>query len=107
MRVAKSSSDQWETGVSASAGLVVARTRTWCRSSGGKSGRAAAAGQVVQAVQAPPSEAAAPTRDGLGMATESGGNVVVARLGVLGTLQDDAGAEGQALRGGARLGEVL
>src|SRR6266404_8806385 len=107
MRVARSSSDQCETGVPVSAGLVVARTRTLWRSSGGKSGRAAAAWQVVQAVEALLAEAAPPAGDGGGVTGEFGGHLVVGGLGVAGAVEDDAGAEGQALRRGAGMGQVL
>src|SRR5213078_1120900 len=90
-------------------GFVVARTRTLCRSAGGKSGRAATAGQVVQAVQAVALEAAAPLGHGVGVAAELSGDVVVARDAGLwpgGTAEDEAGAEGQGLRGGGSLGEA-
>src|ERR1051326_4478809 len=107
MRVARSSSDQWDTGVPASWGLVVASTKTLCRSSGGKSGRAAAAGQVAQAGEAVAVEAAAPAGDGVGIAAEFVGDLVVGRLVGLGAAEDDTGAEGEALRGGAGADQLL
>src|SRR5262245_5795982 len=107
MRVARSSSDQWHTGVPASSGLVVASTRTLCRSSGGKSGRAAAAGPVAQAGEAVAVEAAAPAGDGIGVTAEFVGDLVVGRLIGPGATEDDAGAEGQALRGGACADQLL
>src|SRR5260370_7162290 len=106
---AGSSSDQWETGTPTSAGRVVARTRTLWRSCGGKSGRSATAGEVVQAVEAVALEAAAPLGNGVGVAAELGGDEVVARDAGLwpgGAAEDDAGAEGQGLRGGGGVGEA-
>src|SRR4051794_3473383 len=100
---ARSSRDQCDAGTPTSAGLVVARTKTRWRSSGGKSGRAAAAGQVGQAGQAPPPEAAAPLGDGVGVAAQFSGDVVVAgdagvEAGV--AAEDEAGAGGEGLGGG-------
>ena len=106
---ARSSSDQWETGTPTSAGRVVARTRTLWRSCGGKSGRAATAGEVVEAVEAVTLEAAAPLGNGVRVAAELGGDVVVARDARHwpgGAAEDDAGAEGQGLRGGGGVGEA-
>src|SRR3954451_18568312 len=106
---ARSSRDQCDAGTPTSAGLVVARTKTRWRSSGGKSGRAAAAGQVGQAGQAPPPEAAAPLGDGVGVAAQLGGDVVVAgdagvEAGV--AAEDEAGAEGEGLGGGGGVGQA-
>jgi hypothetical protein len=40
------------------------------------------------------------------VAAEGGGDVVVAGLGVLGAVEDNAGTEGQALRSGVGLDEL-
>src|SRR4051794_33496676 len=99
MRRARSSSDQWETGVPASVGLVVARMRTWWRSSGGKSPRSARARAIEQTFQALVPEAVAPAGDGVGVAAECGGHVVVAWHPASGgsALEDEACPEGQPL----------
>src|SRR3954452_8320630 len=105
---ARSSSDQWEAGTPTSAGLVVARTRTLWRSWGGKSGRSATAGEVVQAVEAVTPEAAAPLGNGVGVAAELRGDVVVARDAGLwpgGAQEDESGAEGQGLGRGVGVGQ--
>src|SRR3954453_8341776 len=106
---ARASRDQCDAGTPTSAGLGVARTKTRWRSSGGKSGRAAAAGQVGQAGQAPPPEAAAPLGDGVGVAAQFSGDVVVAgdagvEAGV--AAEDEAGAEGEGLGGGGGVGQA-
>src|SRR3954471_12897382 len=106
---ARSSRDQGDAGTPTSAGLVVARTKTRWRSSGGKSGRAAATGQVGQAGQAPPPEAAAPLGDGVGVAAQLGGDVVVAGdAGIVAGVaaEDEAGAEGEGLGGGGGVGQA-
>src|SRR5215831_18377609 len=106
---ARSSSDQCEARTPQSAGFVVANTTTLWRSSGGKSDRAAAAGEIRQAGQAPPLEAAAPLGDGVGVATQFGGDVVIAgdaaaEAGV--AAEDDAGAEGKGLGGRGRFSQT-
>src|SRR5262249_28044492 len=79
---ARSSSDQCEVGTPTLAGLVVARTRTLCRSSGGKSGRAAAPGEVCQTSKALAVEAAPPLGNGAGPAAEFGRDLRIGgRLG--------------------------
>src|SRR5437870_4138042 len=70
---------------------------TLWRSSGGKSDRAAAAGEVVKAIEAAAAEAPAPLGDGLGGAAEFGGDAVVGGLVGLGAAEDEAGAEGEGL----------
>src|SRR5262249_36749689 len=93
-----------EVGTPTSAGGVVARTRTLCRSSGGKSGWAAAARAVSEALQAVPLEAPPPLRDGVGGAAQDGRDVVIAGpAGPGGTGEGDAGAGGE---GGGRGGGV-
>ena len=77
MRRAKSSRDQCETGVPASAGLVVARTRTLWRSSGGKSPWPARPRAVLQPLQALRAEALAPARNRVGVTAEFGGHLGV------------------------------
>src|SRR5438552_6195129 len=106
---ARSSSDQCDAGTPTSDGLVVASTTTLWRSCGGKSGRAATAGRVGQASQAPPLEAAAPLGDGVGVAAECSGDVGVtgnAALEAGVAAKDDAGAEGQGLGGGGGVGQA-
>src|SRR5262249_2292570 len=103
--VARSVSDQCEIGTPASAGSWVARTTTLCRSSGGKSGRAATTRAVVQAVQAVLGEAPTPLADPVGIAAEFGRHVPVLRGAGFGTQQDQAGTEGQALWAGAGVSE--
>src|SRR6266516_1780694 len=91
-----------------SAGVVVARTRTLWRSSGGKSGRAAAAGLVGEAGEAVALEAAAPLGDGAGVAAKFVGDVVIAwDASAGGAAEDDTGAEGEALGGGGGVGQAL
>jgi hypothetical protein len=107
MRVASSSSDQWDTGVPASAGLVVARTRTLWRSSGGKSGRAAAAGQVVQASQTLSQETLPPARYRGRMAAQRGGDLVVGGSVGLGTAENKACPKSQPLGAGAGADQLL
>jgi len=85
----------------------VASTSTLCRSSGGKSGRAAAAGQVAQAAEAMAVEAPPPAGDGVGVAAEFVGDLVVGGLVGLGAAEDEAGAEGEALGGGAGANQLL
>src|SRR5262245_29303370 len=109
MRRARSSSDQWETGVPVSAGLVVARTRTWWRSWGGKNPWPATPRAVEQALQPSVAEAAAPARDGVGVAAEFGGHVVVARHAGLGrgAAEDNARPQGQPLGRGACVDQLV
>jgi hypothetical protein len=107
MRVASSSSDQWETGVPASAGWVVARTRTLWRSSGGKSGRAAAAGQVVQASQTLSQETLPPARYRGRVAVEFGSDLVVGGPVGLGTAENEARPKGQPLGTGTGADQLL
>src|SRR5258708_35690795 len=107
MRVARSSSDQWETGVPASGGLVVARTRTLWRSSGGKSGRTGAAREVVEHLEAVALETPPPLGDGIAVAAQFLGDVVVAWLVGLGAAEHQARPEGQALGRGAGVGQLL
>src|ERR1700683_1301989 len=97
MRVAKSSKDQCETGGSASWGLVVTRTKTLGRSSGGKSPRSARAREIVQAFQALALKAVTPLRDGVGVATQFGSHVVVAGDVWAVAAEDQAGAKGHSL----------
>src|SRR5262249_50820415 len=99
---ARSSSDQRALGTPPSAGWVVARTITWWRASGGKSGRAATAGGVVQASEAPAAAAPAPLRNRLRSTAAFPRALIIAGLVGLGATQDDTGSEGEALgcRGG-------
>src|ERR1700693_5535691 len=80
-------------------------TTLW-RSSGGKSDRAAAAGEVTKAVEAAAAEAPAPLRDGAGVAAQFGGYVVVGGLVGLGAAEDEAGAEGEGLSRGVSVGQA-
>src|SRR5580700_771808 len=99
---ARSSSDQRAVGKPTSAGFVVARQRSLWRSSGGKSGRSAGAGQVLQSGQALASEAPTPLGDRVGVAAEFTGNMIVAGLIRSGTAQDQSSAKGQGLGRGMR-----
>src|SRR5262249_7250440 len=100
-------SDQCETGTATSAGLVVARTRTWWRSSGGKSPRPAAPREVTQTHEAVAGEAGPPACHGVGGTVvfvgdaEGGGGVR------LGGAQDETRAEGEALGGEAGVGNLV
>src|SRR6516162_7581177 len=105
--MARSSSDQCEIGRPRSAGLVVARTRTLCRSSGGKSPRGTAAREVGQAVEAVPGEARPPLADGGRVAAELGGDVLVRRAVGFGATQDEAAAKSPGLGGGVSVAEFL
>src|SRR5579862_7003531 len=89
-----------------SAGRVVARMTTLWRSSGGKSGRAAAAGEVAKAAEAAAAEAPAPLGDGAGIAAQFGGDLVVGGLVGLGAAEDEAGAEGEGLGRGVSVGQA-
>src|SRR5262245_15568340 len=104
MRMARSSSDQCESDSPRSAGLVVASTRTLCRSSGGKSAGCPAAWQVGQALEAVGREALPPFADGAGVATEFAGDAPVG--GEIGSpaAEDDAATERLGLRGGMGVG---
>ena len=95
--MARSSRDQWETGVPASAGLVVASTSTLCRSSGGKSDRSAAAREVVEALQAMLLEAPPPAGDRVGVALQFGPHLQVGGFVGLGATQNESGPEGEPL----------
>jgi len=69
---------------------------------GGKSGRTAAFGTIEQAVEALALEAAAPLGNGIGMAAQFLGDVVIAwNTRTDRTVEDNAGAKGKRLgRGG-------
>ena len=80
-------------------------TTLW-RSSGGKSDRAAAAGEVAKAVEATAAEAPAPFGDGAGVAAQFGGDLVIGGLVGLGAAEDEAGAEGEGLSRGVSVGQA-
>src|ERR1700687_142191 len=107
MRVAKSPSDQWDTGMPASAGLGVASTMPLWRSAGGKSDRSAATGQMVEANQALAQETPPPACHGVGMAAKFGSDLVIGGPVGLGTAEDDACPKGQSLRAGAGSDQLL
>ncbi len=100
--MARSSSDQCEIGRPNSDGLVVARTTTLCRSSGGKSPRSTAAREVSQAVETVVGEAGSPLADRGRVAAELGGDGLVGRAIRLATAEDETTAKG--LRLGGRVG---
>src|SRR5271163_3836130 len=107
MRVARSSNDQCETGVPASAGLVVASTRTLWRSSGGKSPRSARPREIKETLQPLLAEAVAPARDGVGVATKLGGDVVVAWHAGLSAAENEARPESEPLRRGTGIDQPM
>jgi hypothetical protein len=61
----------------------------------------------VQAVQALFGKPPAPLADGIGIAAELGGNVLVLERVGVGTEQDETSAKGQALGGRTRVSEAL
>src|SRR5581483_10845572 len=97
--MARSSSDQCETGRPSSAGLVVASTMTLCRSSGGKSPRSTAARKVGQAVQALGGEACSPLAHRTGIAVQFPGHLVIGGAVALAAAEDEAAAKGLSLWG--------
>ena len=105
--MARSSSDQCAIGKPNSAGLVVARTRILCRSSGGKSPRSTAAREIGQTVEAAAGEAASPLADCSGVAVEFLGHLPIGRAVALATAKDEAAAKGLGLRGGVGVGDLL
>src|SRR5262249_648906 len=105
--MAKSSSDQCENGRPSSGGLVVARTMTLCRSSGGKSPRGTAAREVSQAVETLGGKACSPLAHRAGITVEFPGHLLVGGAVALATAQDDAAAKGLSLWGRAGVGHLL
>lgn len=59
----------------------------------------------MEAGQSVGSEAFAPLADGVAVAVESLGKLLVGRVVVVGGVEDEAAAEGQGLRGGSGLDE--
>src|SRR5262245_53257095 len=98
--MAKSSNEQCEIRRPNSAGLVVASTRTLCRSCGGKSPRSTAARQVGQAVEAPGGEAGSPLAHRAGVAVQFPGHLLIGGAVGLAAAQDEAAAKGLRLGGG-------
>ena len=95
------------TGRSCSWVWLVAIEMTAMRSEGGKAPGSAGAGEVVQALQALGDEAFAPLAHGVTITAEFGGDLLVGWAIIPCGPQDDATAEGQRLRGGARPDEGL
>src|SRR5205823_5336188 len=95
---AKSSSDQCVVGSPCSAGGVVARHITLCRSSGGKSSGAARAWEILQALQPLAMEASSPLGDGVGITVQIRRHTLIGRLVVLDAADNDACAESEGLR---------
>ena len=96
--MARSASDQWEKGKPKSAGVVVAKTMTLCRSSGGKSPRSTAAREVCQAREALGGEALSPLADRGGVAGELLGYLLVGGTVGLPAAQDKSATKGLRLR---------
>src|SRR5690242_17311291 len=105
--MARSSSDQCDIGKPKSAGLVVASTRTLCRSSGGKSPRGTAAREVGQAVEAFRGEAGSPLAHRAGVTAELPGHRVIGGAVALATAEEDSAAKGLRLGGGVGVGHLL
>jgi hypothetical protein len=77
------------------------------RSSGGKAPGAAGAGGVLEARKALCHEALAPQADGVAVAAQLGGDLLVGGPVGPGGAEDQAAAEGQRLRRGAGTGQAL
>src|SRR5689334_19489761 len=84
MVAAKSSRVQRVAGRSCSSVLLVARLTTAVSSSGGKAPGSPRAGSILQASEASGDEAFTPQSDGMAITVEVGGDVLIARLIVLG-----------------------
>src|ERR1043165_4328980 len=104
-RKASSSRLQRESGLWLSEVLLLARTMTPRRSSGGKLPGPAGSGGVLESGQSVLGEALAPLADGVAVAAQLGGDLLVGRLVVSCGEQDDAAAEGQGLGRGAGAGQ--
>src|SRR3954470_3030340 len=95
-----SSSVQPLTGRAWSWVVLVAIAITASCSSGGKAPGPAGAWGILESLQAFCDEAFAPLADGMAVAVECGGDLLVARVVRLGGAQDDAAAKGQRLGSG-------
>ena len=94
-------------GRSCASVLLVARLTTASRSSGGKAPGPTGAGGVLQAGEAGGDEALAPLADGVPVAVQLRGDLLVVGAVGVGSAQEEPAAEGQGLRGGAGAGEGL
>ena len=94
-------------GRSCASVLLVARLTTASRSSGGKAPGPTGAGGVLQAGEAGGDEALAPLADGVPVAVQLRGDLLVVRAVGVGSAQEEPAAKGQGLRGGAGAGEGL
>jgi hypothetical protein len=101
MVAAKSSRLQRVAGWSCASVLLVARLTTAVSSSGGKAPGPAGAWGVLQAVEAVGGEAFPPLADGMAVAVQFVGDLLVGRSVVAGGVEDEAAAKGQGLRRGA------
>ena len=101
MKVAASSSRlQRVAGWSRSSVLLVARVMTAVSSSGGKAPGSAGAWGVLEASQAVVGEAFAPLADGMAVAVQFVGDLLVGGSILLGRTEDETTAKGQGLRRG-------
>src|SRR5262245_379547 len=100
-RKASSSRLQRVSGLRCSSVVLPARVTTSRRAAGGKLPRPAGAGGVLKARQALGHEAFPPLPDGVAVATQFGGDVLVGRVACCRSGQDDTAAEGQRLGSGA------
>src|SRR5262245_8003535 len=107
MVAARSLRLQHVAGCSCSWVLLLARLTTWRRTSGGNAPGPARARRILQVRQASGDEALAPQSDGVAVAAQFGGDLLVGGLiGVSGP-QDESAAEDQGLRRGVSADQGL
>ena len=107
MAKARSSRLQRLAGWLCSSVLVVARLTTTVSSSGGKAPGSTGAWGVLQAGQAGGDEAFAPQADGMAVAAQRSGDLLVAGSVGCGSEENDVGAEDKGLGRGTGADEVL
>jgi hypothetical protein len=97
MVAARSSRLQRVAGRSCASVLLVARLTTARSSSGGKAPGSAGAGCVLKALEAVGGEALSPLADGMAVAAQFVGDLLIGRPVVAGGVEDEAAAKGHGL----------